>query len=68
MAAWRFYEVRPDGGAEQPELTDARYCVFDEAHWDYLYTDAWVAKLIRELADAAVFEEVTGKAPIVLSE
>lgn len=63
VAAWRFYRVRPDGGASQPELTDARYCIFDEAHWDYLYTDAWVAKLIRELADAETFQRVTGKPP-----
>jgi hypothetical protein len=64
VAAWRHYEVRPDKHAARPELTDARYCVWDEPHRDYLYTDAWVKKLIRDLADPERFERVTGKRPI----
>lgn len=48
-AAWRHYEVRPPSGADRPELTDDRYCVWDEPHSDYLYTDAWVKKLVRDL-------------------
>ncbi len=50
VAAWRHYRVRPDKSAARPELTDDRYCVWDEPHKDYLYTDAWVKKLVRELA------------------
>jgi hypothetical protein len=50
-------------GAARPELTDDRYSVYDEPHDDYLYTDAWVKKLVKELADPATFKEVTGKAP-----
>lgn len=63
IAAWRYYEVRPEKGAARPELTDDRYCVYDEPHDDYLYTDAWVKKLVKELADPTTFKEVTGKAP-----
>ncbi len=36
--------------------------MWDEPHDDYLYTDAWVKKLIKDLADLEKFEEVTGKA------
>jgi hypothetical protein len=63
VAAWRHYEARPDTGAPRPELTDDRYCVYDEPHGDYLYTDAWVKKLTRELEDPNTFERVTGRAP-----
>lgn len=63
VAAWRYYQVQPEKGAARPELTDDRYCVYDEPHDDYLYTDAWVKKLVRELADPTTFKEVTGKAP-----
>lgn len=66
VAAWRYYGVRPDKHAARPELTDDRYCVWDEPHKDYLYTDAWVKKLIKDLADPGTFEEVTGKRPAPL--
>lgn len=57
--AWRHFEVRPPNGAASPEATDSRYCVYDSAHGDYLYTEAWVRKLITELADPERFTEVT---------
>ena len=66
VAAWRYYEVRPDKHAARPELTDDRYCVWDEPHKDYLYTDAWVKKLVKDLADPDTFEKVTGKQPVPL--
>ena len=66
VAAWRRYKVRPETGAARPELTDDRYCVWDEPHGDYLYTDAWVKKLIKDVADPKTFETVTGKAPVAL--
>ena len=62
--AWQHYEVRPQKSAARPEVTDERYCVWDEPHNDYLYTDAWVRKLVRDLADPKRFEEVTGHAPV----
>lgn len=62
-AAWQHYKVRPRAGAGKPELTDGKYCVYDAAHKDYLYTDAWVEKLARDLADPATFKEVTGIPP-----
>lgn len=61
--AWRHYKVRPPSGAARPALTESRYCVYDEPHRDYLYTDAWVRKLARDLRDPEMFETVTGHAP-----
>jgi len=52
-------------GAAKPEATDARYCIFDKAHKDYLYTAAWVAKLTAELATEEKFKEITGLAAIL---
>jgi len=42
--------------------------VCDEPHRDYLYTDAWVDKLVRDLRDPVTFEAVTGHAPEPLVE
>ncbi|MGB0092556.1 MAG: hypothetical protein WBP81_08485 [Solirubrobacteraceae bacterium] len=66
VAAWRYYGVRPDKHAARPELTDDRYCVWNEPHRDYLYTDAWVKKLVKDLASPETFEQVTGKRSISL--
>jgi hypothetical protein len=63
VPAWRFYNVRPDKHATRPELTDERYCVYDEPHSDYLYTDAWVRKPVKDLADPETFERVAGNEP-----
>lgn len=64
--AWQYYAVRPPTGAAKPELTEQKYCVYDEPHGDYVYTDAWVSLLVEELADPDRFETVIGKPPIQL--
>ena len=61
--AWRFFEVRPPTSATDPTKTKQEYCVYDEAHKDYLYTDAWARMLIRELSDEARFQEIVGRSP-----
>jgi hypothetical protein len=62
-SAWRHFAVRPKGGELAPQKTDPRYCVYDDVHEDYLYTDAWVNKLAEELVDSAKFQEITGQVP-----
>ena len=62
----KHYGVRPPKGAAQPERTKQKYCVYDEPHGDYLYTDAWVSLLVKELGDPHRFEEVIGKPPLRL--
>lgn len=63
VKAWRFYGVRPGKGAKHPEQTKAQYCVWDEPHGDYVYTDAWVKRLIKELRDPEKFAEIVGHPP-----
>ncbi len=59
-AAWKYFKVRPPGGDSHPDRTRSEYCVYDSVHKDYLYTRAWVEKLVRELSDANRFREIVG--------
>ena len=52
------------GSAPKPEATDSKYCVYDAAHKGYLYTEAWVNKLSKDLADAQAFQRVIGSTPV----
>ena len=61
--AWKHFKVRPAGNSNRPEQTTDKYCVYDSAHKDYLYTNAWTDKLIRELSDPEKFHQITGKPP-----
>lgn len=63
VTAWRHYKVRPESGSDAPEQTNARYCVYDPAHNDYLYTQAWIDKLIMDLGDGDSFEGIIGHPP-----
>jgi hypothetical protein len=62
--AWRHFKVRPAAGDGNPTRTKAQYCVWDEPHGDYVYTDAWVKLLIKELSDEKRFKKVIGHAPV----
>jgi len=61
--AWHHWEVRPVTGSDRPEKTKAQYCVYDIAHKDYLYTQAWLELLCKELSDAATYGTLTGRPP-----
>lgn len=62
-AAWKYYQVRPSAGDSHPERTRPEYCVYDEAHGDYLYTQAWIEKLARDLSKRKQFRKVTCREP-----
>jgi hypothetical protein len=51
VLAWRYHNVRPSSKSPEHARTDAKYCLYDRPHGDYLYTNAWVAKLEKELLD-----------------
>lgn len=63
-AAWKKLKVRPPSGDAHPERTDEKYCVYDAAHRDYLYTVAFIDKLVRELSTEEKFRAFFGKAPL----
>jgi hypothetical protein len=58
-AAWKYFKVRPKSGAAKPELTDSKYCVYDIVHKDYVYTQAWIDKLVREFDSDDRFYAIT---------
>jgi hypothetical protein len=68
VRAWKHYKVRPPTGAANPRRTDARFCVYDEAHNDYVFTDAWVGRLTSDLSDPENFRKVIGHRPIPLPD
>ncbi len=57
-AACRFYEIRPAKDASDPSKTTTQYCQYDEAHKDYVYTDAWRQFLIAEMKKPGQYEKV----------
>jgi Protein of unknown function (DUF3644) len=52
-AAWHRHKVRPGARSAKPDATDSRYCVYDAVHNDYVYTRAWIDKLVAELTPTA---------------
>jgi hypothetical protein len=57
----RFYNVRPPGGSPNPASCNTRYCFYDAAHGDYVYTKEWVDFLIKELSDPAKYDAAMTK-------
>jgi hypothetical protein len=41
---WKNHEVRPT-----PKNCKTQYCQYDEPHKDYIYTDAWIDFLIKNI-------------------
>lgn len=62
-AAWKYFKVRPRSGASDPRKCLTDFCIYDKAHRDYLYTDAWVKKLKIQFSNASNFEKITGRKP-----
>lgn len=61
--AWKRLGVRPPVGDQNPEKTDEKYCIYDERHKDYGYTQAYVDKLVRECATDDGFRKLLGTPP-----
>ena len=61
--AWKFYGVRPATASAEPEATDDRYCRWDRLLRGYGYTRAWVDKLVEDLSDPSIYEQVVGFQP-----
>jgi len=61
--AWKALKVRPPTDDHHPEITDEKYCLYDERHNDYGYTAAYVKKLIRECSTEGGFRKLLGTTP-----
>ena len=62
--AWKYFEARPSTGADHPERCKPEFCVYDEAHNDYLYTQGWVEKCVEVFSDRDRYIEITGREPV----
>jgi hypothetical protein len=62
--AWKGLRCRPNGADAHPERTDERYCIYDAAHGDYLYKQAFVEKIVRECRTAEGFVSLLGRPPV----
>lgn len=54
--AWKIYTVRKSG--ENPEGCITKYCQFDDAHKDYVYTMEWVNFLVKKISDDKEYKRV----------
>jgi len=56
----RYFNVRPHNKEADPFDTDARFCLYDDVHADYVYTKEWVRFLIEKLSPDPVekFSEI----------
>lgn len=64
VSSWKKLECRPPAGTSHPERTIEKYCVYDQPHGDYLYTPAFVEKIIRETQTEDRFREFIGRDPV----
>ncbi|SRR6266545_3052749 len=62
--AWRSLKVRPPADDPNPERTNDKYCIYDRPHKDYLYSPAYVKKLVKELSTADGYRGMLGIEPV----
>ncbi|MFD0261773.1 DUF3644 domain-containing protein [Kitasatospora indigofera] len=62
-AMWQRFKVRPRKCDPKPHATDARYCVYNEAFDQFVYTDAWVKKIVNTIGTVDKYRAVFGSDP-----
>jgi hypothetical protein len=48
---WQMFGVRPQKDTEDPFNTNPKYCYYDQAHNDYLYTDTWINFIVKAFSE-----------------
>lgn len=63
--AWRLLGVRPptNSNGKARSRTNEKYCIYDEPHDDYTYTQAFIDLLIRKCSTETGFTETIGRPP-----
>lgn len=61
VQSWRRLGVRPPTDSPNPERTTEKYCIHDSTHGDYVYTQAYVKRLVELCGTAEGFRETTGR-------
>ena len=54
---WKCFKVRPQTDAAAKFDTISKYCIYDEPHNDYLYSEDWVSLIVRLLRDGIITKE-----------
>jgi len=44
---WQMFRIRPQKDTADPFNTNPKYCYYDQAHNDYLYTDNWINFIVK---------------------
>lgn len=65
---WQKHGVRPATADPNRERTDPRYCLYNMAHGNYVFTKAYVDRCVRELDTREKFSAFFGREPIVKTE
>lgn len=67
VVAYKSMSVRPPWGASESEKpkTKQQYCVFDDTHGDYLYTQKFVEVAAKKSKTKQGFEKLIGRSPIL---
>jgi hypothetical protein len=48
---YKHFHIRPARNAPDPTSTDARYCIYDHVHKDYVYKPEWVEFLVAKIGE-----------------
>ncbi len=57
-ACWRYYKVRPKWDSRNLKQTVSEFCIYDKVHSDYVYTRAWIEKLVNDLSDLSTYNKI----------
>jgi len=60
---WKRLQVRPSADAIDPYQTETKYCVYDEPFQTYLYTPAWVKRVVKEIGTVEKYLAFFGREP-----
>ena len=55
---WKAFSVRPSKDSDDKFNTNDKYCIYDEPHNDYLYTEEWVCFLVDLIQKHGFTKEV----------
>jgi len=58
---WRKYQIRPRNNATDKKAAKVEYCIYDQRHNDYGYTQAWIDFLITKMKDEKEYNSLFPK-------
>ncbi len=61
--AWKKLNIRPTTDDPNPGRTKEQFCVYDEPHRDYVYSEAYVDYLVDKLSTDTRWIDFFGRQP-----